>query len=512
MEATEDFSYLAELDDDEKGFSVEPMSNCPHIKPMFQNDPLLWDPVEFGSPCKICKDATECWLCLTCYNTYCSRYVKGHGREHWKETGHCIHFSFQDLSFWCHECEAYIKSEHFTSLYYDFHLKKFGCPPGAAATLEDLQTLNTMKRKITPGMTLELFVKPSIHEGQWEIDGLPSDLLQNRLIDQILGCIYGQALGDAFGLATEFMTASEIEKVYPDGIIPFPKFKLNSHNSRWQPGDWTDDTDQMILILECLLEKSNPDPLLFAEKLKRWVYHGFPELGDKSGMGLGMTVGKVVSHRDFGSRDRDTSTAAREVWEELKRDAAPNGALMRTCILGIWEFQDENQVLKQTQEICHVTHFDSRCVASCVVITTLISAILRGKIQDEESRIQVEKDCVQVAIKFLDPKHHEEFRNFVEISHDLDQLCLDEPKSIGYTFKCLGAALWAFHANVSFDIAMNEIALHGGDADTNACVAGALLGTLGGYSQLPKEWLRSMPNKRWLDAKVIQLLKLMSLV
>lgn len=38
----------------------------------------------------------------------CHRYVKGHMKQHYSETNHCIAISFADLSLWCFECESYI--------------------------------------------------------------------------------------------------------------------------------------------------------------------------------------------------------------------------------------------------------------------------------------------------------------------------------------------------------------------------------------------------------------------
>ena len=37
----------------------------------------------------------------------------------------------------------------------------------------------------------------------------------------------------------------------------------------------------------------------FAKKLRHWVYHGYEELGDTGGCGLGRTTASVLSHRDF---------------------------------------------------------------------------------------------------------------------------------------------------------------------------------------------------------------------
>jgi hypothetical protein len=62
----------------------------------------------------------ENWLCLACNRVLCSRYVNGHGLQHWKDTcqqkegeedavtGHCVAVSLADLSVWCHVCSAYL--------------------------------------------------------------------------------------------------------------------------------------------------------------------------------------------------------------------------------------------------------------------------------------------------------------------------------------------------------------------------------------------------------------------
>ena len=117
----------------------------------------------------------------------------------------------------------------------------------------------------------------------------------DTVIDRLLGCAYGQALGDAYGLSTEFETRHRVAQNYPDTskLIPFPDYILTGHSQRWARGDWTDDTDQWILILDTLIE-NNGDEKIFAKKLKKWIEHGFPELNDYAGMGLGANVQKVL--------------------------------------------------------------------------------------------------------------------------------------------------------------------------------------------------------------------------
>ena len=51
----------------------------------------------------------ENWMCLKCHVIQCSRYVNGHAKCHYEESGHAIAISLADLSAWCYECQAYIE-------------------------------------------------------------------------------------------------------------------------------------------------------------------------------------------------------------------------------------------------------------------------------------------------------------------------------------------------------------------------------------------------------------------
>ncbi len=104
-------------------FVVEPRGDCPHLAefskisstPLQQILDIKSKSILFGanlsvpSPCKLCNDSSENWLCLSCFQIGCSRYVNSHQQKHYDETGHCIATSFSDLSVWCYQCDSYIK-------------------------------------------------------------------------------------------------------------------------------------------------------------------------------------------------------------------------------------------------------------------------------------------------------------------------------------------------------------------------------------------------------------------
>jgi len=347
------------------------------------------------------------------------------------------------------------------------------------------------------------------------VEGLTLKQHDDPIIDKMLGVIYGQVLGDAYGLATEFETKESIEKTYK-GIrnIPFPDFIENKHNKRWHC-DWTDDSDLMILIMESINEsKGKVIPENFALKLFDWIHQGFPELGDKGGVGIGMNVCTVANQKNFST---DPHKASEFVWNKIfKRDIASNGSIMRISILGCHDYKDDQKVINNTVSIGKVTHWDPRCKASCLAVSLSIAWILRGKSCETSMDTVKFLFDLQTAIVTNCPEiktpHWNEFCNYFWMDN-IPSLRLDEEYKTGYTLKCMGAALFALKTDKKdFKTAVEEIIREGGDADSNAAPFGAILGAKIGYKKLPHDWIKHLKNKKWLDKRVIEFLKIQKLI
>ena len=339
-------------------------------------------------------------------------------------------------------------------------------------------------------------------------DKPPSD---KEVINRIKGVLYGNCIGDAIGLLTEFMDKEEAEmaygarrllKVFDTKDLEYNQKVDDRHRCNWEFGDWTDDSDQMILILRTLVENNGKfDEKDFARKLKHWVRHGYSELGDTGGCGLGRTTASVLSHTHFL---HDPHKAARDVWEHSGKFIAPNGGVMRTSVLGTMEFNNLEKVIKNTRNACMVTHADPRCIASCVAVTISIALMLQGKHmlnngeQDVERIMKIAHSRAEKEITI--PEHKEELKQHM-FSQSLDKLELDAPRAIGYTFKCMGAGFWAFRQK-NFRQAIQAITMEAGDADTNCAVAGALLGCKVGFDKLPQSWVTGLYHRKWLDNEI----------
>ncbi|KAK4244527.1 ADP-ribosylglycohydrolase-domain-containing protein [Corynascus novoguineensis] len=378
------------------------------------------------------------------------------------------------------------------------------------------------------------------------------NLLQATLRDRVTGALVGAALGDAIGLYTEFLSAAHAAEAYPSRRFtlagaprPTP-FKLDSHRAPKQPGDWTDDTDHALLLLLSFLhtaratgttssqlppQLSHPPPLPsqqdLARRLRVWANQGFRPL-ETMPLGLGRLVGTVLSTAGF---EADPEQVARAYWERTGRRVAPNGSLMRTHPLGaICAFREEGEAFEAAAALSSVTHVDPRCVVACVIGTGLVRALVRGEVAREEDVDAVVQRAVGWYRGMM--RDHEgeldkeELLRHVALENGLDDLNLDEQAAIGYVYKTLGSgvhllrlALRRMAGNKGallersrlFEELITDLIMRGGDADTNACFAGALLGAYLGYASLPDHWKHGLRHQEWLLGKCESLCQVLGL-
>lgn len=163
--------------------------------------------------------------------------------------------------------------------------------------------------------------------------------------------------------------------------------------------------------------------------------------------------------------------------------------------------------------MCQTTHFDPRCISSCLAVCLIIASLITKNVNDIEPVIkQVQHETIQILGDTFPEEHRELFLWYTDKSRTLEDLKLDEPNSIGFTYKCLASGFYGLRSQRSFEETLNELIRHGGDADTNGAVCGTMYGARYGYKTLPTQWLRAMPYKKWFDQKIIKCLEQMNLV
>lgn len=310
------------------------------------------------------------------------------------------------------------------------------------------------------------------------------------LENKIRGVLFGNAIGDAIGLGTEFMSKFLIKAFYTTGLRNYSDIHQDAHRIRWKKGEWTDDTDQMLCILDSLVENKRLDYKDVAKRIHQWAYSG--------GRGIGNTVFNALKHPQFL---QNPHAVAEEIWVQGNKQVAANGAIMRTSVLGIWQYQDLSAVRQNTENVAKITHFDPRCIGSCVALTTTIARILQGETDINKLYDCAEAEALPYDVRIL--PYLQDARK-----QPITHFDLEEKTSIGYTLKALACAFWALQQD-NFQDAISAIIHEGGDADTNGAVAGALLGAKLGYDSLPTNWLYGLLKRSELEQKADKLCALL---
>lgn len=159
---------------------------------------------------------------------------------------------------------------------------------------------------------------------------------------------------------------------------------------------------------------------------------------------------------------------------------------MRTSIVGLFP----KAVEECAAIICRLTHYDPRCVGSCVIASELIhSLVYDNKGLTYHQMIDIAQKYDERILEFID----------LSMNKDIRALELQDEDSVGYTLRTLAAGLWAYWNAKTFKDGLLTVVNSGGDADTNAAVACAILGAKYGFSSIPQEYVEGLIYKEQLE-------------
>ncbi|HEY9701323.1 MAG TPA: ADP-ribosylglycohydrolase family protein, partial [Allocoleopsis sp.] len=190
-------------------------------------------------------------------------------------------------------------------------------------------------------------------------------------------------------------------------------------------------------------------------------------------------------------------------WENSEGNAAANGGIMRTSVLGIWEYLESDRLIENVEKVCKITHFDPRCVGSSVAVSLVISYLLQGVTDLPKLITEIEEKVAHY--------HPSISEYFALCKHsNIEELHLGDKHNMGYTLKTMAAGFWALQYAKSYEDGILKIIHQGGDADTNAAVAGGILGAKFGYNNIPQKWIEELAYRAQLTAKVTEFIELLN--
>ena len=295
--------------------------------------------------------------------------------------------------------------------------------------------------------------------------------------DRARGVLLGLAVGNLLGLPIEGASRESIRDAFPDGVTEIDP------RERDRPMD--DDLAQAIDLAEALAHDADPLSGL-ADRLVRWR--------SENGRGIGIMTSTVIDYLEVGL---GVPGAAKAFWQERgSPETQPNGALMRCAPVALKFAYDPERLIAETAASCAVTHFAPGAQWSCIVVNVAIAMLLRGQSPNRE-------DLILAASQ--DGAPAELIAWTLAIPKAIDQRIAEERVS-GHTYLCMQAALWCLDTQDNLEEALIRIAGAGGDTDTNAAVAGAVLGARYGGSAIPERWLSCIPQHDRIESAVADLI------
>jgi ADP-ribosyl-[dinitrogen reductase] hydrolase len=292
---------------------------------------------------------------------------------------------------------------------------------------------------------------------------------EDSLLCRAQGVMLGQLAGDALGSMVEFQSAEQIRHQYPDGLTEIGPSRIFDTIA----GQPTDDSELALVLARTLLRDKAYDDEAVAAAYGYWRASGPFDLGPATNAA---TRAIIAAGARRTSRVEAARSAALQTTES-------NGALMRQSPLAVWGHTLQPERLAAVVRAdTSLTHPNPICMDSSEVFVVTLAAVIRDTLDAEE------------AYAFALDWHNVHGRTS-EVGYTLQQARhqapVFQPNEGSVLITLQNAFFQALHAT-DLAHAIISTVLSGGDTDTNAAVAGALLGALYGARAVPVQWTQML--------------------
>lgn len=296
--------------------------------------------------------------------------------------------------------------------------------------------------------------------------------------ERVVGSCLGLALGDALGAPFEFLRARNV----PDPIPALERPWLDH-----PPGSTTDDTAMARNLMRSLAAREGFDHDDLVERHLEWFATDPPDVG--------ALTGRVLRR---AARGEDASEAARDVWQRHGPEvSAGNGSVMYCAPLGLAYANRPGELFELAPMLSALTHHDGRCRTAVLAVTFAVAALTRGEEAERAAAHALE------AVQELEGGEELEFL----VGAVGTSRTIDGPDQ-GFCLFTAGVAFQSLVRGGGVEAELRRVVAMGGDTDTNAAVAGALLGARDGVGALPAAWLGRLRETEAIRAEAEALVPL----
>ena len=295
--------------------------------------------------------------------------------------------------------------------------------------------------------------------------------MRTGIADRAAGALLGMAAGDALGAGYEFgpalSAATDVEMI-------------GGGTFGWEPGEWTDDTQMAVPLLEAAeLARDSGTRLTdhldhVARRWVDWAVHA-ADVGNQ-------TRSVLATVRHSGDVSAAALRDASRALHALTGRTAGNGSLMRTAPIALAYLDDADALADAAREASELTHWDPEAGDACVLWCLAIRhTVLHGGLDLESGLDAIPEGRRTTWAARIAEAEQARPRDF--------------PQN-GWVVHALQGAWSAITTTVPPDgdpplhlrLALENAVRGGGDTDTVAAIAGQLLGARWGASAMPLGW------------------------
>jgi len=309
------------------------------------------------------------------------------------------------------------------------------------------------------------------------------------ILDRFRGCLLGLAVGDALGMPTEGYTAREIKEKF-GSISEMQPAPQGHFHSGLLAGQFTDDTEETLLLAESIIEASGFSPEGFVGKLTAW--------------GTAWTLDEHLNRGvGFVTRSAVESMIAGADWRQSGLSIPTCGAAMRVAPIGLLYHPDINVVKSYADLQSLPTHASPAARAGAVAVAVGVALGAAGL-----SRETIFRNAASQASR-LDAEFAERLLWAGTLLDLPPEDALGLIRNSPLATETVPAAFYCF---LKFEPreALTVAASSGGDTDSIASIAGSLFGAAFGPSWIPESWLGALEDKERIENAARGLYRLFS--
>lgn len=306
-------------------------------------------------------------------------------------------------------------------------------------------------------------------------------------IDQAVGALIGNAVGDALGLPAVFSKRDDLKSN--------PILEMQGFGSYLVPaGTWSENTSMSLALMDSVRECKCINISDIMHKLSRWLYLA-EYTASSEVVNVNATIEIAVEKFKKGIIPQDCG--------DNFEFASDNGALMRILPVALL-CHNYNIIGKQryelVSEITRITHANEKCIMANLIFVNFVCYLMDG-FYPAIALQRTQQECYNF---FSDACVARYDRLLVG---NIAELPEDEIRSTSDVIDTLEAAIWSLITTRNYETAVIRAVNLGSDSAAIGALTGAIAGVYYGEHAIPRRWLDQVKKIKEIKENAISFAK-----